>query len=76
MRESTIDFYSVKWQPLPKEQRISLPSYMHFIMLSSQAPELTVQRETGLDIPANEEQKEIDKTLISFKWNGKSFKMY
>lgn len=76
MRESTIDFYSVKWQPLPKEKHISLPSYMHYIMLSSQAPELTVQRETGLDIPANEEQKEIDKTLISFKWNGKSFKMY
>jgi hypothetical protein len=76
MRESTIDFYSVKWQPLPKEERISLPSYMHHIMLSSQAPELTIQRETGLDIPANEEQKEIDKTLITLKWNSKEFKMY
>ena len=76
MRESTIGFYSVKWQPLPEEERISLPSYMHYITLSSEAPELTVYRETGLEVPANEEQKEMDVTLISFKWNGKEFKMY
>jgi hypothetical protein len=76
MRESTIDFYSVKWQLLPKEERISLPSYTHHIMLSSQAPELTIQRETSLDIPANEEQKEIGKVLNTFKWNNKEFKIY
>ena len=76
IRESTIDFYSVKWQPLPLEERIALPSYMHHIVLSSKAPELTVQRETSMDVPANEEQKEIDKTLNCFKWDGKEFKMY
>jgi hypothetical protein len=45
-------------------------------MLSSQAPELTIQRETSLDIPANEEQKEIEKVLNTFKWNNKEFKIY
>ena len=76
IRESTIGFYSVKWRPLPQEERITLPPYMHFIVLSSQVPELTVQRETSMDVPANEEQKEIDKTLNCFKWNGEAFKMY
>ena len=54
----------------------ALPSYTHHIMLSSQAPELTIQRETSLDIPANEEQKEMEKVLNTFKWNNKEFKMY
>jgi hypothetical protein len=74
--ESTIGFYSVRWRPLPLGQRIALPSYMHRIVLSAQAPELTVEQETGMDVPANEEQKKIEKTLISFKWDGKVFKMY
>ena len=76
IRESTIGFYSMKWRPLPQEERIALPSYMHHIVLSSNVPELTVYRETSMDAPANEEQKETDKTLISFKWNGEVFKMY
>ncbi len=74
IRESTIEFYSVKWRPLPLEQRISLPQYMHRIMLNAQTPELTVERETRMDIPTNEEQKEIAKTLITFKWDGEKFK--
>ena len=76
MRESTIGFYSVTWRPLPIEKRISLPSYMHHIELSSKAPELTIEREISMDIPANDEQKEIDKTLNLFKWNKETFKMY
>lgn len=74
--ESTIEFYSVNWRQLPIGERITLPSYMHRMMLSSQAAELTVERETSMDIPANEEQKVIGKTLISFKWDGKEFKIY
>ena len=76
IRESTIEFYSAKWRPLPKEKRITLPPYMHYIVLSSQAPELTVERETSMDIPANEEQKIVDKTLSKFKWSGIEFKIY
>lgn len=76
VRESTIGFYSVRWNLLPSAKRIVLPSYMHHIALSSQAPELTIERETRLDMPANEEQKPLDETLIRFKWNGKAFKMY
>ena len=76
IRESTIYFYSVQWNLLPSAKRIVLPSYMYHIVLSSQAPELTVEREIRLDMPANEEQKPIDKTLICFKWDGKAFKMY
>ena len=75
MRESTIGFYSVQWRPLPIGERITLPSYMHHIVLSSQAPELTVERETALDMPANEDQKEEIKALNIFKWNGFIFKM-
>ena len=76
LRESTIGFYSVNWRPLPIEQRITLPPYLHHISISSQVPELSVEREISLDIPANEEQKEIDKTLILYKWDGSEFKMY
>ncbi len=73
--ESTIGFYSVKWRPLPIENRITLPSYMHHIELRED-PELTIVRETFMDIPANEEQKEMSKSLTLFKWNGKTFKEY
>ncbi len=74
IRESTIGFYSVNWRPLPSEKYISLPPYMHHLVLSSQVPELTVARENGLDVPANEEQKRLDDLLIMFKWNGYLFK--
>ena len=74
--ESTIRFYSVQWRPLPLGQRISLPSYMHRIVLSSQNPELTIEREFGMDAPANDEQKKMEKVLTSFKWNGELFKIY
>jgi hypothetical protein len=76
MRESTLGFYSVTWRPLPTETRITLPVYMHHIELSSKAPELTVEREISLDIPANDEQKQTDKTLNLFKWDGEMFKVY
>ena len=77
MRESTIGFYSVTWRPLPIEKRISLPSsYMYHIELSSKAPELTIEREISMDIPANDEQKEMDKLLNQFKWDGGIFKIY
>ena len=76
IRESSIGFYSMKWRPLPLEGRIALPPYMHHILLSPKAQELTIERETSLDIPANEEQKPMEKMLIPFKWNGKVFKKY
>ena len=76
MRESTIGFYSLNWRPLPTDKRITLPPYMFHIVLSSQAPELTVERETGMDVPANAEQKAIDKALNIFKWDENIFKMY
>ena len=74
MRESTIEFYSVQWRLLPYEQRITLPPYMHYIVLSSHDPELTIERETCMDIPADDEQKTINKTLTLLKWNGVMFK--
>jgi hypothetical protein len=72
--ESSIQFFSVKWRLLPLADRIELPSYMHRFVLHSNAPELTVERETGLDMPANEEQQKTEKELTTFKWDGKSFK--
>jgi len=76
IRESTIEFYSVQWKLLPLEQRISLPPYMYHVTLSSQTPELTLESEMGMDIPANEDQKVLLKTLKLFKWDGESFKIY
>ena len=76
IRESTIGFYSVNWRPLPSDNRIDLPPYMHHIVLSSQAPELTVERETGIDVPTDDEQKVLEKTLNILKWNGSIFKIY
>ena len=76
LRESTIEFFSVKWQPLPAQQRISLPAYMHRIMLSAEAPELTIESEMGMDQPADEEQKVLSKTLRKLKWNNQVFKEY
>lgn len=73
--ESTIGFYTLKWLPLPVAQYITLPTYAHRIQLSSQAPELTIERDVSMDRPANEEQKELEKTLIILKWNGEIFKI-
>ena len=74
IRESTIGFYSVKWRALPSEKRITLPPYMHHITLSSKAPELTIERETGMERPANEEQREVEKMLNLLKCDGREFK--
>ena len=74
IRESTIAFYSVKWRSLPLEKRITLPPFMHHIVISSKAPELTIESETGLEVPANEEQKVIPTSLKILKWKGGLFK--
>lgn len=76
LRESTIRFYTLQWRPLPSAPRIALPPYAHQIQLSAQTPELTVLRDTSMDRPANEEQKEIESVLSKFKWDGKVFKIY
>lgn len=74
VRESVLSFYTVNWHELPSTGHVSLPSYMHRLTLSPQAPELIIENERGLERPANEAQTIAEKVLTTLKWDGKMFK--
>lgn len=73
IRDSQIDFYSVKWRKLDATERIMLPDAMFTAKLDEQLPVLTITFTHGLDILASEEQKEINKLSMTLKWDRKSF---
>ena len=74
VRESTVDFYSLKWHKLQTADYVTLPSEMYCATIGEQEPTLTLIPECRLDAPANEEQKEEAKPSIILKWNGASLK--
>ena len=74
IRESTISFYSLKWNPLPVSDYIELPQNMIIATLSDQDAQLTYCSENGLDARANEEQKETVKQLTTLNWCDKFVK--
>ena len=74
IRESVVEFYSLRWRKLPTADRVGLPAEMFVANLSEREPTLSIRPECHLDAPANEEQKVIEKPLTVLKWDGEIFK--
>ena len=76
IRESTVEFYSLRWRKLTTDERVGLPTDMFIAALGVDEPTLSICPELRLDAPANEEQEELSKPSIILKWNGEMFKEY
>ena len=75
IKESTIDFYSVKWRRLKTEDYMTQPDAdIWTATWNQQDAVMTIKPVTALDPPANEEQKAIEKPLINLKWDGLNLK--
>ena len=74
IQESSINFYSMEWLPLPAQRFIQLPDEACKMTISEASATLTLTPECKLDYPANEEQKDVTKPLIVYNWNGRTFK--
>ena len=70
IRESTVDFYSMKWRLLKTSDYLTPATDMFVATLNEDESTLTLTPEVKLDTPANEEQKELVKTSITLKWNN------
>ena len=73
VRESTIEFYSMKWRKLNVPDYITLPDGMHTLLLDSEVPMLTIDVMDYLDIPAIEGQKNPSKVSMKLNWDKKTF---
>lgn len=76
IRESTVEFYSVRWRKLSVADRVGVPSGMFIAALGDQEPTLSLRPECRLDAPANEEQEELSEPSIILKWDGRKFNEY
>lgn len=70
IRESTVDFYSMKWRLLKTSDYLTPATDMFVATLNEETSTMTLTPEVKLDTPANEEQKELVKTSITLKWNN------
>ena len=73
IKESTVRFYSVKWNPLPAERYVRLPRDMFVADWQQGHATLCLTVKDLKDIPANEGQEILPEVQINFKWNGKTF---
>lgn len=85
LRESVINFYTPLWTPLPVSNKIEIGEEWgtvdddfgsYHVELGQHEPTLTLETNTQLDVPANEEQKKAEKKSIVLKWDGRRFKKY
>ncbi len=67
-RESTVDFYSIKWRKLPNKDYLICNDQVFEATLDAEAPMLTLSTTNKLDMPATEEQKETFQSLTILKW--------
>lgn len=73
IRESTVDFYSVRWRKLETAAYVQLP-FVHFLAkLDERDRTLTLKSLNDFERPASEEQKVMDEVQKTFKWNGEVF---
>jgi hypothetical protein len=71
IRESTVDFYSVKGRSLSiADYMVHLDADMWMATWNEHDAVLTVTPVDRLNPPANEEQKTTDEVLINLKWDG------
>lgn len=75
IKESSIDFYSVKGRRLKTENYMAQPDAdIWTATWNEQDDVMTIKPITALDPPADEEQKAIEKPLINMKWDGLNLK--
>jgi len=74
LRDSKVDFYSLKWRKLDSSQWAMLPSQPFTAALDEQQPILTVSVLSDLDNEFLKEKKETVKTSTILKWGGQIFK--
>ena len=71
IRESTVDFYSVKGRSLSiADYMVHLDADIWMATWNEHDAVLTVTPVDRLNPPANEEQKTTDEVLINLKWDG------
>jgi hypothetical protein len=78
--QSVIRFYSARWSPLSADDFLVIPtdgqsmtdSYTAKWIPRDNMLQLTMR--CSLDVPANEEQTDLEETLVNLKWDGKTFK--
>ena len=74
-RESTVQFYSMKWrQLLTADYMEALPQETFLADLDEQEPLLTVQPGCDIEEKAVEEHQNEDKWAFKYKWNQKFVK--
>lgn len=74
-RESTVQFYSMKWrQLLTADYMEALPQETFLADLDEQGPLLTVQPGCDIEEKAVEEHQNEDKWAFKYKWNQKFVK--
>jgi hypothetical protein len=76
IRESVLEFYSVKWNALPSAQYFPQPAGIYSAQWDAESQELTLTSDTFLESAANEEQKAVEKTLIKLGWSGRFHNKY
>jgi len=69
-RESTVDFYSLKWRKLPRKDYLTCDDQLFEATLDAGTNALTLTTANKLDLPATEEQKIIPQSLTILKWNN------
>ena len=74
LRESIISFYTTSWQQLPTGQFLSIANQQYVAQYDAEQNALTLESNHYLDRPAMEEQKEVEKMQIKFKWINGEFK--
>ena len=60
IRESSIEFYSLAWRPLPTANYFSKPSYMFSAMLNDEEPILTLRQEMHMDAMGTEDKEGLE----------------
>lgn len=74
LRDSKVDFYSLKWRKLDSSQWAMLPSQPFTAALDEQQPILTLSVLSDLDNEFLKEKNETVKTSTILKWGGQMFK--
>lgn len=75
IRESSIEFYSLAWRPLPTAIYFSKPSYMFSAMLNDEEPKLILRQEMHADKMGMEDKEETEdkegteEVLTILKWS-------
>lgn len=73
IRQSRVEFFTFRWQPLDTKRFVALPEYLFTASLDEQQEVLTITPSDYFDKPAMEDQKQLEILSISLKWQNDFF---